>query len=210
MNKPYFKLILVTNKGKTRLDAYLNFITRCAEAGITSVQLREKNSAYADLLSFGKDIQDILKAFQIPLIVNDNPQLALELDAKGLHLGQNDGDVILARKLLGKDKIIGLTVNSVKELLEANNLPVDYLGISTIFPSTNKTDTTRIWGSEGLVSLRKLTTKKLIAIGGINETNAYIVMHSGADGIAAIAAFHESTDPVKTTRQLLLTIRSTP
>lgn len=206
MSKPYFKLILVTNKMKTRLDVYLNFISLCAQAGITSVQLREKQSAYADLLSFGKEMQDILKAFQIPLIVNDNPQLALELDAEGLHLGQNDGDIISARRLLGEDKIIGLTVNSIKELREANNLPIDYLGIGAIFPSTNKTDVAKIWGSEGLIQLRKLTNKKLIAIGGINETNAGLVMRSGADGIAAIAAFHESADPAYTTRQLLLTI----
>ncbi|MGE3919998.1 MAG: thiamine phosphate synthase, partial [Gammaproteobacteria bacterium] len=95
------KLTLVTNKLNQPVDDYLNFISRCADAGITAVQLREKHLTKNKLLSFASDLKKLHDTFQIPLIINDNLELCLTLNADGLHLGQNDGDITIARNLLG-------------------------------------------------------------------------------------------------------------
>ena len=102
---PYYKLMLVTNKGNRPLQDYLNFIALCAKSGITSVQLREKKLTFNELVEFGKELQAILKPLGTPLIINDHVELALLLDADGVHLGQSDGNIIEARQRLGPDKV---------------------------------------------------------------------------------------------------------
>jgi len=203
MNHHFSKLTLVTNKGDTLLDEYLVFIKECAQAGITCVQLREKKQSRAGLFTLGKEIKRILAPFNIPLIVNDDPQLALALNADGVHLGQTDGDVLSVRKLLGERKVIGLSINTEEEMKLANALPVDYVGVGTIFPTRNKVNAQRVWGCDALAQIRQNTSKTIIAIGGINESNINTVLHSGADGIAAIGVFHESSNPTLTIKQLL-------
>ena len=202
MKDNFSTLTLVTNKRDQPLNEYLHFITQCAGSGVTSIQLREKNLFYKDLFEFGKKLQHILEPFEIPLIVNDNLQLAYELNADGVHLGQSDGNVIDARALLGPDKIIGITIDSIEQIHTANKLPIDYVGVGAIFESTNKKDVATILGCAGLKQIAQLSKHKIIAIGGINESNAAGVMQSGVLGIAAIAAFHDSKDPATTTKKL--------
>lgn len=207
MNHSLCKLILVTHKGNTPLDTYLNFISQCAFSGITAVQLREKHLPFKEVLELGQELQIILKPLNIPLVVNDSVKLALALDADGLHLGQTDMDVLLARQYLGQDKMIGISINSSKQLLAANNMPVDYVGIGAIFPTRNKEDVEQVWGCQGLAGLSKYSKKSVVAIDGINLSNIHEVMRAGADGIAAIAAFHTSTKPSDTTKRLINIIR---
>ncbi len=202
MKNQFYKLCLVTNKGNNHEDKYLNFIKVCAKSGITSVQLREKNIPYESLLKFGKMLKETLLAFNIALIINDNVDLALELDADGVHLGQTDGDIMAVRKILGPNKIIGISINSLDQLYAANLLPVNYAGCGAIFPTKNKSDVATIWGIEGLKQLSALSKHPLVAIGGIDEYNASEVMRAGADGIAAIGAFHDAMDPEATTKKL--------
>jgi len=202
MKKSIYKLILVTIKDNKLLDQYLRFLTMCAESGITAVQLREKQLPYKELLAFGKAIQRVMKPFDVPLIINDNIQLAIAINADGVHLGQTDGDVCAARQQLGNDKIIGLTIDSIDQLYIANNLPINYVGIGAIFPTHNKNDVPTVWGSAGLKKLSSLTHYPIVAIGGINESNAQAVMQAGASGIAAIDAFHTAVDPMTTTKNL--------
>ncbi|MES2615179.1 MAG: thiamine phosphate synthase [Bdellovibrionota bacterium] len=201
-NKLFYQLILVTHRQKTPTETYLNFVVACAKSGITCVQLREKNLSYEALLEFGRQLQPILKPFSIPLIVNDNIKLAFELDADGVHLGQSDGDVCKARQQLGKHKKIGLTINSIEQIYEANLLPLDYVGIGAIFPTKNKANVQTIFGCDGLKKISSLSKHPVVAIGGIDENNALAVMQSGARGIAAIGAFHETKDPILTTKNL--------
>ena len=202
MKTSFLKLMLITHRGNTPLDEYLSFVTACAASGITSVQLREKHLSPIDLLEFGKRLQETLRPFSIPLIINDHPDLALALDAEGVHLGQTDGDVRAARQLLGQDKRIGLTIGSLDQLHAANALPVDYVGLSAIFPTQNKANVPTPWGCEGLKHLAALSTHPIIAVGGITTANAHDVMRAGVEGIAAIGAFHDADDPARTTQAL--------
>lgn len=196
------KLILVTNKNDISLESYLAFVSECVKSGVTSVQLREKQSSYLELLDFGKDLKTILKPFSIPLIINDHIDLACELDAQGVHLGQSDGSIVMARQKLGKEKIIGLSVDTLEQVLLANTLPIDYIGVGSIFKTFSKENVTTFWGLKGLGAIAKLSKHPIVAIGGINENNIVEVIKAGAHGIAAISAFHNAHDLKTITKNL--------
>jgi len=191
----FYKLVLVTDKNHRSVNEYLHFIKTCAESGITAVQLREKRLSYQALLTFGEQLKLLLDQANLPLIINDSVELALALNASGVHLGQNDGDIHTARQALGPDKIIGVSIDSVENLLVANELPINYVGIGAIFPTKNKKNVSTIWGIDGLRQLIPLSKHPVIAIGGINTRNAKSVIATGVDGIAAIGVFHEASDP---------------
>lgn len=206
----FFKLMLVTNQYNTlqyknNVNHYLHLITQCAHAGITSVQLREKNLDYANLFNLGKALQNILSPLGIPLIINDNVDLALALDADGVHLGQTDGCVLDARQRLGKDKIIGLSIDNLdymkKQIETANSLPIDYIGVGAIFPTQTKQDIKHIWGVKNLKKAAALSKHPIVAIGGIQLSNTREIMQSGAKGVAAISIFHDNT-AAETTKNL--------
>jgi len=199
--------MLVTNKKNAETEKYLDFVISCIEAGVNAVQLREKQMNHAELLMFGQALRSLLQATKTPLIINDNITLAIELNADGVHLGQQDESVIEARKQLGNDKIIGLSVDTMEQLTTANNLPLDYIGIGAIFPTKNKANINTVWGSEALTQLSKLSLHPILAIGGINEHNAKQVIQAGAHGIAAIDAFHAAKNIHETTKKLLKIIK---
>lgn len=196
------KLTLITRKGNIPVNEYLTFIKNCAQAGVTAVQLREKQLSYASLIEFGKQLQAILKPLQIPLIINDNVDLALELDADGVHLGQSDGCPNTARQRLGSKKIIGLSVDSFENVDEANHLPINYIGVGAIFPTHNKPDVSTFWDIHGLKKIAAVSKHPIIAVGGINEANAESVMQAGANGIAVIGAAHDVPDPAKSLKTI--------
>lgn len=174
---------------------YLNFIRLCAESGITSVQLREKNADYEFKFQFALQLKKLLAPFDIPLIINDDIDLAIAIDAEGVHLGQTDGSVTTARKKLGNKKIIGLSIEADQELDIANTLPVNYVAASAVFPSIHKHNLKKIWGLDGLINLSSRSTHPIIAIGGIDQTNLDQVLKSGAHGAALIGALHEAENP---------------
>lgn len=204
--KNFYKLTLVTNKNRQPIEPYLEFILTCIKAGITSVQLREKNLSKKDLLSFGHCVKELLDPFNIPLIINDHVNICLELNAAGVHLGQLDEDIISARQILGPEKIIGLSVNTMGQIQHANNLPIDYIGLGAIFRTQSKLNIETIWELSGLKVAVAISSHPIIAIGGINVDNVYAVMKSGASGVAAIGAFHDAADPYMTTQNLITTI----
>lgn len=198
----YLKLHLLTHKQEASLEVYLEFVVKCIKSGVSLVQLREKQLSYEDLLYIGKALKSTLDSFSVPLIVNDDIQLCLELEASGVHLGQSDGDPLLARKILGPDKIIGLTVNTLEQLKKANELPIDYVGLGAIFPTRNKPNVETLWGLEGLKRASALCKHPIVSIGGIHESNALSVIKSGAQGIAGIGVFHDSPNIVATVHHL--------
>jgi thiamine-phosphate pyrophosphorylase len=181
---------------------YLSFVLQCVKSGITAVQLREKVLKTDELLEFATQLKDVLSPFNIPLIINDNLDLCLEVDADGVHLGQGDGDIKRARDVLGPHKIIGQTVNNMKEVEIANSLPINYIGVGAIFPTKNKPNIQTVWGIPGLKGVCSISKHPVIAIGGINEENAYSIIKSGATGIAAISVFHDSEDLDSTIKDL--------
>ena len=202
MNQEFYKLMLVTNRQDMPFADYLQFIRQCANAGITSVQLREKQQTQAFLLMFGQELKSILDPLNIPLIINDDLELALELDAGGVHLGQTDGCPTEARKRLGPNKIIGVSIDSEANLMSANNSPLDYVGIGAIFATANKQKVATVWGLNGLQQLSLNSKHRIIGIGGINEYNAATVLSSGACGIAVIGALHDAENPSQMTHRL--------
>ncbi|ADZ18225.1 thiamine phosphate synthase [Chlamydia psittaci] len=202
MEENFFKLILITNKQNISVEEYLDFVCACVHSGVTSVQLREKELSYRELLGFGEALKSMLDPLEIPLIVSDSVSVCLDLDATGVHLGQTDGDVIEARELLGSDKIIGWNVNTLDQLLNANTLPIDYLGLSAMFATQNKPDATNLWGFSGLEQAVSLCEHPIVAIGGIDESNAAEVIEAGAAGIAAIGVFHSAQNPGLVTKTL--------
>lgn len=197
------KLTLVTQKGSTDSVEYLDFIARCLEAGVDAVQLREKALSPAELYEFGHQLRAITRRYQRTLIINDHLDLALALQADGLHLGQSDGDVIEARKRLGTGRILGLSINSLSQLQAANSLDLDYVGIGAVFATTSKTDVQRHWGLSGLKEAVALSRHPAIAIGGINSANAEAVLAAGAKGLAAIAALHQAVNLEHTIAELI-------
>ncbi len=202
MKTPYYTLMLVTHKNNTPTRDYLQFIQCCAESGITALQLREKNASYPELLDLGQQLKHILAPFDIPLIINDNVTLAIELNADGVHLGQSDACPMSARERLGPEKIIGLSIDSLENLHDANQLPIDYVGVGAIYPTPTKHNVATIWGIDGLTMLSALSKHPIVAIGGINESNTDEVRRAGAHGIAVISALHDSTNPQNTVNNL--------
>lgn len=185
-------------------DEYLQFIDTCAFAGITHLQLRQKNWQFKELLAFGKELKTILAKYQIPLIINDNLNLALELDAEGLHLGQSDISVKMARDVLGEHKIIGLSIESIEELYIANQLAsIDYVAASAVFQSKTKHNLRKIWGLDGLTQFCNISKHPVVAIGGIDCINAKQVIVTGVTGIAVISAIHEAHDPKQYIQELI-------
>ena len=189
--------MLITHRLNTPLTQYLEFIKSCIANGVSSVQLREKGSTPEFKLDFAAQLKEILAPYNIPLIINDDVNCALAVDAEGVHLGQSDTAPEKARKLLGKNKFIGLSIESETELVQANQCDLDYVAASAVFPSEHKNNLKTIWGLEGLQHLAQKSKHPMIAIGGINSHNAAAVMQAGAQGLAVIGALHNAQNPGK-------------
>lgn len=204
MYESVLKLCLVTKPNIGPLPAYLSFLEQAIAGGVTCVQLRDKTTSKPSLLERAKAIKSHLDAYQIPLIINDDVDLALAINAQGVHLGQNDLHPFKARSLLGHDKLIGLSIETPTQLEHANQLKsIDYVAISAVFPTRNKNDCKTIWGLNGLKTMVQKTKYPVIAIGGITLENAMDVIATGVSGIAVISAIHEHEDPKIAARALI-------
>lgn len=202
MTVPFYQLMLVTHRQQTALDDYLHFVETCTKAGVTSVQLREKGASADFLFHFALQLKALLSPLHIPLIINDHVDLALAVDAAGVHLGNSDTCPLKARKQLGHHRIIGLSLESMTDCLTANQADVDYVAASAVFPTANKSNIRRHWGIDGLRKLARQSRHPLIAIGGINESNLSAVMKAGAQGAAMIDAIHNAANPVAAIQML--------
>ncbi len=194
--KHAYRLILITQRGDQPLSSYLNFIKDCAVSGISAVQLREKNYSSTALLEFAQQLKETLAPYHIPLLINDQVELAQHVSTEGVHLGQTDFSSKEAKKFLGLNKIVGLSIESEQELISANDqTELDYVAASAVFVSKNKTNLKTLWGLEGLKNVIKISRHPVVAIGGINLDNARKVMQCGAAGIAVIGAIHDAKKP---------------
>lgn len=202
--KPNSKqLHLITNCQDWPNDKYLQFIETIATAGISDIQLRQKNWSSQDLLAFGRELSAILKPTPVNLIVNDSLELAVKLDADGIHLGQQDISPDLARKTLGSNKKIGLSIETLPQLHIANSLSsINYVAASAIFPSKSKNNIRHLWGIDGLQQFCTLSHHPVIAIGGINHENLASITATNITGVAIISAIHEATNPTQYIAQL--------
>lgn len=196
------QLYLVTDSDMASIEALPKIVEQAVLGGVTMVQLREKHADTKTFVRIAQQLKTILSNYKIPLIINDRIDIALAVDADGVHIGQDDMPYAIARKLLGKDKIIGLSVESTQQVTEANSLDVDYIGISPVFATPTKTNTKIEFGLKGIEEISKITKHKTVAIGGINESNAADIMKAGADGIAVVSAIMKAKDPQLAASQL--------
>lgn len=204
------KLTLVTYRQNQPVAQYLKFIETCAKAGVTSVQLREKNEVSDDFLrGFGRDLKALLSPYAIPLIVNDRVDIACQIDAAGVHVGEGDWDVKDARARIGDGKWLGYSVYSEADVAKAQHLPVDYLGVTT-FTTKTKPDLSNVWGLDGLKNVVALSEYPIVGVGGVNVDNVASVMEQGVAGVAVIGAIHDAKDPATVIKELLIATAPLP
>lgn len=191
------KLCLITNITNQSISEYMEFIKQAIAGGVTMIQLREKSINYAEIRLRALALQNILKPLKIPLIINDLVELAVEINADGVHVGNQDMNALKARKLLGPGKIIGVSIENFNDIERGNELPIDYVTASAIFPTKTKENCKMFWGIEGLKEVVKKSIHPVTAIGGINFSHSRDIINTGAIGIATISAIHNSINPQK-------------
>ena len=188
-------LYLVTDRGLAG-GRDISWIVREAVAGgVTMVQLREKDCSTAEFVTLAKELKAALQPLGVPLIINDRIDVALAVDADGVHIGQSDMPYKTARALLGKNKIIGLSVETMEEVIAANALDVDYIGISPVYATPTKTDTLTPFGLEGIEQVMQLSRHRCVALGGMNRDTIGEVIARGVEGVAVVSAIVAAESP---------------
>ena len=190
-----YSLYLVTDRSLSLGRSNLEIIKAAVTGGVTVVQLREKEATTREVYEQGLKIRDFLREREIPLIINDRLDIALALDADGVHLGQDDMPVAAARKILGKEKLIGASVFTPAEARAAEAAGADYLGLSPIFVTSTKPELTVQIGIDGISPIRRAVRIPLVGIGSLNAGNAFRAMEAGLDGVAVVAAICSHHDP---------------
>ena len=171
------------------------------------VQLREKDCSTAEFIALARELKRALSPLGIPLIINDRVDVALAVDADGVHIGQSDMPYDVARRLLGPDKIIGLSVETMEEVIAANALDVDYIGISPVYATPTKTDTLAPFGLEGIEEVMRLSRHRCVAIGGMNRDTIGEVIARGVEGVAVVSAIVAAESPREASEELAAIIR---
>ena len=179
----------------------LKVMEEALAGGATVIQLREKNMTVRELVEVGAKLQKLARQHGATFIINDHVDVALAIDADGVHLGQDDLSVSEARTLLGPKKIIGLSTHSLEQALAASSLPLDYLGVGPVFTTPTKPDMRPV-GLELLTEVSRQLTVPFVAIGGIDETNLEQVLATGARNVAVIRAVVAAADVTGAARRL--------
>lgn len=207
MNRENYLLYLVTDRHILNGRDLCEAVEESILGGATIVQLREKNISDDEFLKIALEVQKITRKYNIPLIINDNVEIVKTIDAEGVHVGQSDKSLDEARKILGKDKIIGVSVGSIEEAQKAEAGGADYLGIGAVFFTGSKKDINEPLGLEALKEIVDSVKIPSVAIGGIHLNNAHKVMETGVDGVAVISEILGQENIKKATENLLAEIK---
>lgn len=197
-----YRLYLVTDDQQD-LATLTEVVSKAVAGGVTMVQVREKHGDVRAFIERALAVKKVLHGTGVPLIINDRVDVALAVDADGVHLGQSDMPAKVARQLIGPDKILGLSIETQGQLAEADSLPIDYIGLSAIFATPTKTNTKNHWGIDGLNAALKATSLPVVAIGGINEGNIPELCSTGVHGLALVSAICSADDPKAAAAHLL-------
>ncbi len=203
MKAEQLELYLVTDRDLSLGRDLEWIVAEAVKGGVTMVQLREKTASTGEFVELARRLKILLEGSNVPLIVNDRVDVALAVGADGVHIGQSDMSYEDARRLLGPDKIVGLSVENLDEVRQANLLDVDYIGVSPVYPTSTKTDTAQAFGLGGLEAAVGLSVHPVVAIGGMNRETAADVIESGADGIAVVSAIVSAAEPAIAAKELL-------
>ncbi|VBB06971.1 thiamine phosphate synthase [Lucifera butyrica] len=189
-----YSLYLVTDRQLLAGKDLLATVEQAIRGGVTLVQLREKELCTREFYHWAQRLKTVTDTYGIPLIINDRADIALAVDADGLHVGQEDMPLSVARQILGTEKIIGVSVSSVEEALAAQAGGADYLGVGAIFATATKRDADSV-SLPGLQRIKEQTRLPVVAIGGIQAANVRRVMETGVDGAAVVSAVIAASDP---------------
>lgn len=203
MDAKALKLYLVTDRGLCGGRDLCEIVRAAAAGGVTMVQLREKDIDTRTFVEEAVALKEVLAPLGVPLIINDRVDVALAADADGVHIGQSDMPYDIARRLLGPARIIGLSVENMRQVVQANSLDVDYIGVSPVFATPTKTDTAAPFGLEGLREAVTLSRHPAVGIGGMNSSTAARVFAAGAAGIAVVSAIMADDNPGEASRRML-------
>jgi thiamine-phosphate pyrophosphorylase len=196
------RLCLVTDRPLSRGRPLTDIVAAAVRGGATMVQLREKDAGTREFLEQASALKALLKSLGIPLVLNDRVDIALAVDADGIHVGQSDMPIADVRRLVGERMFIGLSASKAEFILAPDAQAADYLGVGPVYAQTTKPGTAGPHGPEGFGKLRALTKKPVMAIGGIKASNAAPVIAAGADGLAVVSAIVAADDPEKATREI--------
>lgn len=199
-------LYLVTDSSYHTEDRLLWSIKEACRGGVSLVQLREKDKEGAEYLKLATKVKAVTDRYRIPLIIDDRVDVALAVDAAGVHLGTRDIPVAAARKIMGKEKIIGATAKTVETAKKAYEDGADYLGTGAIFPTTTKVITI-ITEVSALNEICKVVPIPVVAIGGLNEENMEVLRGVPIAGVAVVSAIMKSQDPRETAKRLQKKLR---
>ena len=193
MNREALRLYLVTNRYQDSLENFLEKVETACRSGVTIVQLREKNLTTNQYYHLAKQVKEITDAYQVPLIIDDRLDVCLAVDAAGLHIGDDELPVSVARKVLGPEKILGVTAKTVKRALEAETWGADYLGTGAIFPTTTK-ENAPITLISTLKTICQTVAIPVVAIGGLTSENIDQLIGSGIAGVAVVRDVMQAED----------------
>lgn len=185
--KPDYSLYLVTDRMLMSTKTLGEAVEQAVIGGCTMVQLREKEISSLDFYILASEMKKITDRYGIPLIINDRIDIAMAVGAAGVHIGQKDIPADIARKLIGKDMLLGVSAASVAEAVNATQAGADYLGVGAMFPTGTKTDASHV-SMEELGRIRRAVDIPIVVIGGISKENAMLFQPMGIDGLAVVSA----------------------
>ena len=201
MNKLDLSLYLVTDKSDD-VERFLKTIEESIQGGVSVVQIREKTADTLDFYNLALKVKEITTKYNVPLIINDRVDVALAIDADGVHVGQSDMPCDVTRKLVGDDKIVGVSAATIEEAQKAERDGADYIGTGAVFPTATKDDAPSITKKE-LKEVVDSINLPVVAIGGINLDNASELTDTGIAGLSVVSAIMSSDNPKESSKNLL-------
>ena len=194
-------LYAVTDRSWLGSETLYSQVEKALKGGVTFLQLREKSLDYENFLQEAKEIKTLCKKYNIPFIINDNVNIAMAVDADGVHVGQNDMEAGNVRQLIGRDKILGVSVQAVEQAIAAEKEGADYLGVGAVFHTDSKADADNV-SHRTLKEICSAVNIPVVAIGGINKNNIMQLAGTGICGIAVISAIFAQPDILKAAAEL--------
>ena len=202
MNREALRLYLVTNRYQDSLESFIEKVEMACRSGVTIIQLREKNLTTNQYYQLAKQVKEITDSYQVPLIIDDRLDVCLAVDAAGLHIGDDELPVSVARQVLGPDKILGVTAKTVKRALEAEEGGANYLGTGAIFPTTTK-ENAPITLISTLKTICQTVAIPVVAIGGLTSENIDQLIGTGIAGVAVVRDLMQAEDMEAKTQAFL-------
>ena len=202
IEKNAMQLYAITDRNWLNGNTLASQVEEALRGGATFLQLREKNASKEEIIKEALEIKEICKKYNVPFVIDDDVDIAKEVNADGVHIGQNDASYTYARDILGDNKIIGMTAHNLEEAMAAQNSGADYIGVGAVFNTSTKLDTIPM-SRETLMQITSNISIPVVAIGGINENNILELKGYGVDGVAVISAIFSKKDITEAAKNLL-------